>query len=75
MVLENKMRNIKVEPNDSASEGEASKVKKTRGKKPRSKSVHISETPTPKGPEGLHGEELRAFCEKDVKEDEKTKQR
>jgi hypothetical protein len=56
-----------------------SKKKKTGGEKPRSKSVTISEPSpirtqsTPKNSEGLHGEELKAFYEKGVKEDEKSK--
>ena len=63
-----------------------SKVKKTGGKKPKSKSVRISEPfitqnqPTSTSPEGSEGlnisrEDLNAFYEKEAKRDEKIKQR
>jgi hypothetical protein len=61
-----------------------SKVKKTGGKKPKSKSVRISEPsitqnqPTSTSPEGSEGlnisrEDLNAFYEKEAKRDEKNK--
>ena len=61
-----------------------SKVKKTGGKKPKSKSIRISEPfitqnqPTSTSPEGSEGlnisrEDLNAFYEKEAKKDEKNK--
>jgi hypothetical protein len=56
-----------------------SKEKKTGGKKTKSKSVRISESPviqiklTPESSEGLKGEELHAFYKNKAKRDEKIK--
>jgi hypothetical protein len=90
-LLDNMIQDISLDCN-TASGSKKKKTGGTGGKKPRSKSVIISEPftiqtkPTPEnsaGPEaffeqgtqgkGLHGKELRAFYEKGVKEDEKSK--
>jgi hypothetical protein len=83
-LLENMIQDISLEGN-TASGSKKKKTGGTGGKKPRSKSVTISEPstiqtkPTPGNSaegtqgKGLHGEDLRAFYEKDLKEDKKSK--
>src|SRR6266542_4188898 len=81
--LEKKIHNVEIEPSkstDLVSEGSVileSKMKKIGGKKTKSKSVRISESPviqikpTSENSEGLKGKELNAFYKNEAKRDEK----
>ncbi|CAI2184221.1 17817_t:CDS:2 [Funneliformis geosporum] len=83
-LLDNMIQDISLECN-TASSSKKKKTVGTGGKKPRSKSVTISESSTIQTKptlgnsvevtqgKGLYGEDLRAFYEKEVKEDEKSK--